>query len=278
MDSPLTAYMTLVVASGVLNLLMGCYVVAKRHLYEKIFTYFILATAATTIYCFSYAFSLTSSTLEQLRFWSVMQYFGMPFAPPFGLMFVLKYLGYRVTRARVAALLVIPTLSLLSNATNELHHLHYKKYQVHETFGAPYNDIEVGVTYIIHGSFTFVCLLSGLLLLCSRWKDTAKTYRPQLVSLIGAHLIPMVTSFLYLVGVTPAGLDPVQQAFLEAGAVQCGFCTPGLVVQAHDLIRRTRGVPSEEEIREALAGNLCRCTGYQKIIDAVRLAAARTPR
>jgi Aerobic-type carbon monoxide dehydrogenase, small subunit CoxS/CutS homologs len=76
----------------------------------------------------------------------------------------------------------------------------------------------------------------------------------------------------------PAGLDPVQQAFLEAGAVQCGFCTPGLVVQAHDLIRRTRGVPSEEEIREALAGNLCRCTGYQKIIDAVRLAAARTPR
>ena len=209
MDSPLTAYMTLVVASGVLNLLMGCYVVAKRHLYEKIFTYFILATAATTIYCFSYAFSLTSSTLEQLRFWSVMQYFGMPFAPPFGLMFVLKYLGYRVTRARVAALLVIPTLSLLSNATNELHHLHYKKYQVHETFGAPYNDIEVGVTYIIHGSFTFVCLLSGLLLLCSRWKDTAKTYRPQLVSLIGAHLIPMVTSFLYLVGVTPAGLDPV---------------------------------------------------------------------
>ncbi|MDX6317598.1 MAG: aerobic carbon-monoxide dehydrogenase small subunit, partial [Nocardioidaceae bacterium] len=69
-------------------------------------------------------------------------------------------------------------------------------------------------------------------------------------------------------------LHPIQQAFLEAGAVQCGFCTPGLVVQAHDLLQRS-GRPSDPEIREALAGNLCRCTGYEKILDAVRLAAER---
>jgi carbon-monoxide dehydrogenase small subunit len=69
-------------------------------------------------------------------------------------------------------------------------------------------------------------------------------------------------------------LDPVQEAFVEAGAVQCGFCTPGLVVQAHDLLDRVPD-PSDPEIREALAGNLCRCTGYEKILDAVRLAASR---
>ncbi|WP_394617441.1 (2Fe-2S)-binding protein [Lentzea sp. JNUCC 0626] len=69
-------------------------------------------------------------------------------------------------------------------------------------------------------------------------------------------------------------LDPVQEAFVEAGAVQCGFCTPGLVVQAHDLLDRVPN-PSDPEIREALAGNLCRCTGYEKILDAVRLAASR---
>jgi aerobic carbon-monoxide dehydrogenase small subunit len=68
-------------------------------------------------------------------------------------------------------------------------------------------------------------------------------------------------------------LDPVQQSFVDAGAVQCGFCTPGLVVAAHDLLNRVAS-PSDEEIREALAGNLCRCTGYEKILDAVRLAAA----
>jgi carbon-monoxide dehydrogenase small subunit len=69
-------------------------------------------------------------------------------------------------------------------------------------------------------------------------------------------------------------LHPVQAAFLEAGAVQCGFCTPGLIVATHDLLARNAS-PSDAEIREALAGNLCRCTGYEKILDAVRLAAAR---
>lgn len=70
-------------------------------------------------------------------------------------------------------------------------------------------------------------------------------------------------------------LHPVQQAYVEAGAVQCGFCTPGLVVATHDLLAR-RPDPTDPEIREALAGNLCRCTGYEKILDAVRLAARRT--
>jgi carbon-monoxide dehydrogenase small subunit len=69
-------------------------------------------------------------------------------------------------------------------------------------------------------------------------------------------------------------LHPVQEAFADAGAVQCGFCTPGFVVAAADLLRRIPD-PSDDEIREALAGNLCRCTGYGKILEAVRLAAER---
>jgi aerobic carbon-monoxide dehydrogenase small subunit len=72
-------------------------------------------------------------------------------------------------------------------------------------------------------------------------------------------------------------LAPVQQAFVDAGAVQCGFCTPGLLMAADDLLRRDPS-PADADIREALSGNLCRCTGYEKILDAVRLAAARTGR
>jgi carbon-monoxide dehydrogenase small subunit len=67
-------------------------------------------------------------------------------------------------------------------------------------------------------------------------------------------------------------LHPVQEAFTETGAVQCGFCTPGFIVAAADLLARNPS-PSDDEIREALSGNLCRCTGYAKIFDAVRLAA-----
>ena len=77
-------------------------------------------------------------------------------------------------------------------------------------------------------------------------------------------------------GLTAADeLHPVQQAFIEAGAVQCGFCTPGLIMQSYDLLRNSDDVPSDDDIRERLAGNLCRCTGYEKILDAVRLAGAR---
>jgi aerobic carbon-monoxide dehydrogenase small subunit len=70
------------------------------------------------------------------------------------------------------------------------------------------------------------------------------------------------------------GLHPVQEAFLEAGAVQCGFCTPGLIVAVTDLLQHHPS-PDEATVREALSGNLCRCTGYQKILDAVWLAASR---
>jgi aerobic carbon-monoxide dehydrogenase small subunit len=71
-------------------------------------------------------------------------------------------------------------------------------------------------------------------------------------------------------------LHRVQEAFAETGAVQCGFCTPGLVVATAALLEQSPD-PSDDEIREALSGNLCRCTGYQKIFDAVRAAAAAAP-
>jgi len=69
-------------------------------------------------------------------------------------------------------------------------------------------------------------------------------------------------------------LNALQQAFIGLGGAQCGICTPGMLISAHELLARSVGrVPGEDEVREALAGNLCRCTGYQKIVDAVRSAA-----
>jgi carbon-monoxide dehydrogenase small subunit len=87
-----------------------------------------------------------------------------------------------------------------------------------------------------------------------------------LVMAAGAVGQPIVT----IEGVAPPGAPTdVQVAFVEAGAVQCGFCTPGLVMAAHDLLERM-SAPTETEIREELAGNVCRCTGYGRIIDAVQ--------
>jgi aerobic carbon-monoxide dehydrogenase small subunit len=75
------------------------------------------------------------------------------------------------------------------------------------------------------------------------------------------------------------GPGPLQRAFVEHGAAQCGICTPGMLISAHALLKRGRGrVPTDAAVREALAGNLCRCTGYQKIVDAVRATARATRR
>jgi carbon-monoxide dehydrogenase small subunit len=82
---------------------------------------------------------------------------------------------------------------------------------------------------------------------------------------------PIVT----IEGIAPAGApSDVQAAFVDAGAVQCGFCTPGLIMAVHDLLERS-AAPTETEIREQLAGNVCRCTGYGRIIDAVQQVAVR---
>ncbi|MBL1211841.1 MAG: (2Fe-2S)-binding protein [Ignavibacteriae bacterium] len=67
-------------------------------------------------------------------------------------------------------------------------------------------------------------------------------------------------------------LHPIQENFIKAGAIQCGFCTPGMVVSSYELLNENPE-PNEEEIKEAIAGNLCRCTGYKQIIDAVKISA-----
>ena len=71
---------------------------------------------------------------------------------------------------------------------------------------------------------------------------------------------------------TEEGLHPIQQAFVEKGAIQCGFCTPGMILSAKSLLDRNPN-PDEAEIRTAISGNLCRCTGYQKIVEAIKTAS-----
>jgi aerobic carbon-monoxide dehydrogenase small subunit len=96
---------------------------------------------------------------------------------------------------------------------------------------------------------------------------------------VNSCLVPAVqaagTRIVTVEGLARGGsLSALQRAFVELGGAQCGICTPGMLVTASELLAHANGrVPGDEEVREALAGNLCRCTGYQKIVDAVRAAA-----
>lgn len=98
MNLDLTAYITLICTSGVLNLYLCFYVFIKRHHYANIAHLFILHTGFTSIYCMGAAFSLLSVNLGEMKFWTAIQYVGMPFSPPAGLLFVMQYVGIKVRK------------------------------------------------------------------------------------------------------------------------------------------------------------------------------------
>ena len=182
----------------------------KRKTYGVISTFFLLGVAAKIIYSFGYAFNLgTSTSLAEMRFWNIVQYFGIPFAPPIGTLFILQYLGFRITWRKIAGLLAIPFLILLSDITNDWHHLHYRVYQVHETLGAPFFHIEIGPTYVIMIWYLYLCMLVNIALLFSRWRHASPQVRRHLLSLVFANVIPMAANLLYVTGITPEGIDPV---------------------------------------------------------------------
>ncbi|MEH7109793.1 histidine kinase N-terminal 7TM domain-containing diguanylate cyclase, partial [Bacillus sp. JJ1764] len=209
MKSQLTAYITLICTSGVINLFLCLSVFIKRHHYSNVAKSFIIYTLCISIYCFASAFGLMSTSLEQLKFWTIIQYIGMPTSPALGLLFIMHYLGYNTAKKRYISLLLIPFISLVMVATNDLHHLHYRVFEIDHSLGAPYVHQEIGVWYLIHGIYTFACMFVAFFLVISRWKETDKVYRPQLISLMFGQLIPMVTAFIYLIGFTPKGIDPV---------------------------------------------------------------------
>ncbi len=209
MNSHLTTYITLICTSGVLNLYLCSLVFLRRHQYSDIARFFILYTTSISIYCFASAFGLMSTNLVQIKFWTIILYIGLPFSPLLGLLFIMKYLGIKLTPKKMIVLFIIPFISLVMVATNDYHHLHYRVFEVDPILGAPYIQQEIGIWYVVHGIFTFSCMFVAFLLVLFRWKETAKIYRWQLLALMFGQLVPMVTAFIYLIGLTPPGVDPV---------------------------------------------------------------------
>ena len=174
MSSQLTAYITLISTSGVLNLYLCAYVFSKRHNYTNIAHIFVLYTAFIIIYCFAAAFGLLAESIGQIKFWTTIQYIGMPISSPLGLLFIMQYLGIKLTKKRCGALLTIPVISLIMVATNDFHHLHYRVFEIDPILGAPFIYQEIGLWYTVHGIFTFGCMFAAFLLVLLRWKETVK--------------------------------------------------------------------------------------------------------
>ncbi|MGZ7444782.1 histidine kinase N-terminal 7TM domain-containing protein [Paenibacillus sp. TH7-28] len=208
MGAPINVYITLVATSGVLSLFLGIYAFINRKNIPFART-FMVYMATLCIYIFGFAFELSSNSLAEIKRWIVVEYFGMPFSAALSLLLVFRYLGKNIPRKAVSAMFIIPVITLLMVATNDAHHRFYKSIFLRESAPTPMVDIVIGEWYIVHGAYTFGCLLAGFILLLRRWTHTKKTYRIQHATLLVSQLIPMVAAFLYLMGLTPWGADPV---------------------------------------------------------------------
>lgn len=151
MESHINTYITLVATSAVLNVFLCLYTYFRRSEIpsSKIF---ILYTAALSIYTFGYAIELASNTLEQMKFWTTVEYIGMPFSASLGLMLMIKYTGKTLSKKVTAALFVIPSITLGMVATNDFHHLFYKKVWLREDSPVPLmiSQWVNGMLYMVH--------------------------------------------------------------------------------------------------------------------------------
>ncbi|MBB3110787.1 diguanylate cyclase (GGDEF)-like protein/PAS domain S-box-containing protein [Paenibacillus phyllosphaerae] len=199
-----------VAVSGVLSVVLAVYAYSIKSTFSGIRSFMWMSIFAA-IYTFSYAFELTSSTVEEALRWTKAEYIGMPFIAPCCVLLTLQYVGLEkyVTRRTVPFFFVIPAITLLMVMTNEYHHLFYSSFYARPDAPTLLVDIEIGLWYIVHGSYTFGCLLFGGIMLIRHWPRTKSAYRPQLAVMILGQYIPMTAAFLYLIGLTPYGMDPV---------------------------------------------------------------------
>ncbi|WP_130860722.1 histidine kinase N-terminal 7TM domain-containing diguanylate cyclase [Gracilibacillus phocaeensis] len=209
MDSQITAFIALMVTSGVINLVLAVFAYARRHYYKSIAWTFIIYILPISIYCFAGAFGLLATNIEQIKTWTIIQYIGIGYSPLLGLLFILRYFGMETAFKRVLLLLIIPTITIILVATNDLHHLYYRTLQIDPLLGAPYVEQEVGIWYIVHGIFTFSFMFIALILTLLQLKTAARAYWKQIIVLALGQFLPIVMSYFYLTGLTPSGIDPV---------------------------------------------------------------------
>jgi len=209
MGTPYSAILTLIVTAGVLNVLMGLYVVSGRSKLVMVKTFFIFSILSA-IYAFASALELAGNSLEEIRFWIKMEYLGMPFLPPLNLLIIMSYLGMEryLKRWVWMAMLAMPMSSLLLVMTNELHHFYYRDIVLRAGTSYLKADVIVGPWYIIQGAYTFGCMIGGVVLLLRGWRKMP-AYRVQLGTMLIGLLLPLAGDFLYLGGVTPDGMDPI---------------------------------------------------------------------
>ncbi|SLL35412.1 PAS domain S-box/diguanylate cyclase (GGDEF) domain-containing protein [Mycobacteroides abscessus subsp. abscessus] len=220
MDQLVMVYIVLITMSGALHVILAIIAYMNKHAFEGMRT-FLWFSCFIAIYAFGYALSLASTTIEGMKFWTAIQYLGMPFSAPATLIFVLQYIGYdrHLNKMTYFLYYLIPSISLLLLATNEYHHLFYQSVYLEYRNETPVMQITMGQWYLIHGAYTFGTLAIAFVLLVIYWFREKSRQTKQVAILLIGVLVPIVAAFSYLIGITPGGLDIVPIAMLFSSSL-----------------------------------------------------------
>lgn len=210
MDIYIANYIVIVSVAGALNVLLGLYAWFKKTSFTGI-RIFSAMSFASSFYIFGFAMELGSVSLEEIKFWIQVEYIGLPFISPLCMIMVGHFVGAERFRSKrlFGLLMVIPVLSVLMLYTNDDHHLFYRTIYLRGDMATPLADMVFGEWYVIHGSYTFACIVVSGYLLIRRLRNIEAAYRAQIIVMLAGVFLPMIGSFLYLVSLTPYGMDPV---------------------------------------------------------------------
>ncbi|MCM3627849.1 diguanylate cyclase [Paenibacillus glycanilyticus] len=231
MGTPYSAILTLMVTAGVINIIMGIYVLSNRSKQAMART-FIAMCFLSAIYVFGSALELSAGTLKEVKFWITVEYFGMPFLPPVSLMLIMHFLGLeRFLTWRMRYLMyLMPLITLLLVITNDLHHFYYRSIELQTSADMHKVELNAGPWYIIQGGYTFGCMIGGVVLLSLYWNRMRSSYRLQHITMFIGLLLPIIGDFLYLGNLTPAGIDPIPVVMaITAALYMWGLVSKGML-------------------------------------------------
>ncbi|MFF2498449.1 histidine kinase N-terminal 7TM domain-containing protein [Peribacillus sp. NPDC058075] len=188
---------------------------------------YILVTLLSSIFTFSYAFELSSTSLEQIIFWLRIEYLALPFIPVFLLLMCMEYVGQRMKKVWQYALFIIPFITIFMHYTNDLHHLYYKSMELRSDSPFPIIKLVGGPWFYVHSLFLFLCVMISIIILLKQVKKSSSRFRMQISMMVAGLLIPIIANYYYINGLSSYGIDvgPVSMSitFIFHGAALLTF-------------------------------------------------------
>ncbi|MFJ7969949.1 histidine kinase N-terminal 7TM domain-containing protein [Psychrobacillus sp. NPDC096389] len=199
-------YILIVILAGVISFFLCLYAQLKLKEAPGARPYFVV-TLLSTIFTFSYAFELASTSLGQVQFWLRIEYLALPFIPVFVLMMSFEYVGQKLKQWFYYVLFILPIITIFMLNTNDLHHLYYISMKLNNDGPSPILELEYGPWFYVHSIFVFLCLMIAIIVLLMQLKKPQFRFRMQVLLMATGLVIPILASYLYLNGLSPYGMD-----------------------------------------------------------------------